>query len=780
MLKNYFKIALRNLKKDKIFSFINIKGLGIGIAICLFLFLWVRNEISYDTFNKQVDNIYRVVWGKSLPLVGIPVAQTLSSQYPEVLRSTDLRKTKLVLKKDEQFIEQENVYYTDENFFKIFTVDFLKGDPASALTESGSLVLTQETARKFFPGKNPIGMTLTDNNGKIFKVTAVVKAFPEQSHFHFTMLTPIKDYALYQKRKDQWLSATVYSYLLLKDNTNIKTLESNFKNYVKTNVLKGKYSGYNDFTLQSLKDIHLKSDLNYELEPNVNMTYVYTFSFIAIFILLLAVINFTNITIARSIDRLNEIGVRKVLGSQRKQLIVQFLSETFLQVLFAFTIAVIIVELTIGNFNNLADRHLTLNIFSQPSLLLTIAFGILFLSIIAGGYPALYVSGFKPISVLRKQLNLKGGKESLRRSLIVFQFLVSTCLIASTVIVFNQMNFIQNKNLGFDKEHVLVISNAGSLLKHYDAFRNKLMANPGISGASLSMFLPGDDFDSMPFKPEQPANMKAQSFTYDMIDNHFVDVLKLKIVEGRNFSSNLASDSSAFLINEAAAKKIGWDNPVGKELSFRNVKGKVVGVVKDFNFMSLRTAISPIVFPFLRWAPQYVSIRLKPGDIQNDIQYVKELWNKFVPGRTFDYSFLDQYYAALYKNEEKMSKLFTLFSILAIFIAALGLLGLASFNVKKRVKEIGIRKILGATTSNILYLLSKEFFLLVLLANVIAVPVVWYMMNRWLHNFAYHVSITFTIFLISCILTVTIAILIVCFQALKTANANPVKSLRYE
>ena len=783
MLKNYFKIALRALRKNRVYSVINITGLGIGIAVCLMIFLWVRNEVSYDKFNTNAENIYRVVWSDNIPRVGVPISNTLSREFPQVIRTTNLMKGKLVIKKDDQFIEQDNVIYTDENYFKVFTVKFISGNPENALTEPGSILLTKETDDKYFPGINPVGKTITDNSGKLHKVTGVVDKFPAQSHFHFTMLAPLTDLNYFQRRKEQWLSGTVYTYALLKNGANPAVISKGLEKYLGQNVLKDasdRIKKFNKFSLQRLTDIHLKSDLIYELEPNGNITYVYTFSIIAFFILLLAIVNFTNLATARSIDRLSEIGVRKVLGSNRKQLITQFLSETFVQVSLAFSIALIAVELTLRKFNDFAGTQLNLNLFSNWTLDLYIIIGILTLSIIAGAYPALYLSGFKPISVLKKQINLKGGKRGLRKGLVIFQFVVSNCLIAGTLIVFKQMGFIRDKNLGFDKEHVLVVKNAGSLLNHYKEFRNNLLSNPSIADASLSMYLPGDDFDSMLFDPEQPANIKQTSITYDMIDDHFVNVLKLKIVKGRNFSSKLATDHSAFLVNEAAVKKFGWKNPVGKYLSFGNVKGKIVGVVQDFNYMSLRSSISPIIFPYIRWTPKYVSIRISQGRIRDNVNFVKTMWNKFVPDRPFTYSFLDQNYDALYKSETKMSELFTLFSVLAIFIASLGLLGLASFNVKKRTKEIGIRKILGASSFNILFLLSKEFLAMVIMANIIDAPIAWYAMNRWLHGFAYRISLNASFFIVTCLLSAAIALFVITIQAIKATTDNPVNSIRYE
>lgn len=783
MIKNYLKIALRTLKKDKVVSTINILGLGIGVSICLLLFLWVRNEISYDKFNKNADNIYRVVWSKNLPRVGFPVSETLKREFPQVKMTTNLLKAKLTIKKDNQFFEEDNVIYTDKDFFKVFTVNFIAGNPNQALSEPGSIVLTKKAADKYFPGQDAVGLTITDNTGRIFKVSGIVKAFPQQSHFHFSMLAPLKDLNYFNKRKDQWLSGTVYSYVLLKKGTDTGALAKGLEKYIGDNVLKNasdRIKKFNVFGFQKLTDIHLKSDLLYELEPNGNITYVYTFSFIALFILLLAIVNFTNLSTARSINRLSEIGVRKVLGSRRKQLILQFMTETFVQVVLSFMIALIVTELTLGKFNDFAGSHITFNILSDINIFFGIILCALLISMLAGSYPALYVSGFKPISVLRKQVNLKTGKIGLRRALVIFQFVVSTCLIAGTLIVYKQMNYVKTKNLGFDRQHVLVVNNAYSVVKHYKEFRNALLSNPAIADASLSMYLPGDDFDSMLFEPEQPANVKQSSFTYDMIDNHFVDVLKLKIKQGRNFSPDFSSDSTAFLINEAAAKKLGWSDPIGKTLSFGKFTGKVVGVVDDFNYMSLRTSIAPIIFPYIKWTPKYISIRLNPGDVQSRIQFVKKTWDTFVPSRPFSYSFLDQNYEALYKNEKRMSDLFTLFSALAIIIASLGLLGLASFSVKKRIKEIGIRKILGASTLHILKLLLKEFIILVIIANIIAVPVTLYSMNSWLSDFAYHISIGVSIFLLSAILTVLTAFIVVISQAYKATVVNPVKSLRYE
>ncbi|HKI79531.1 MAG TPA: ABC transporter permease [Ignavibacteriaceae bacterium] len=789
MFLSYLKIALRSLKKNKLYSSINIIGLVVGITITLFLFLWVSNELSYDKFNNKSNRTYRALWnGKfgnnewTVPLVGIPLQKTLEDNFPDVENVTSFTKLDLFIGKQNP-VKQENIYFVDNNFFDVFNIKFLSGDPNTAIAEPNSIVLTKETAEKYFSTTNVLGKTLTSNNGTIFKVTGVVEKFPSQSHFHFKAISSLKGLNFYKQREDKWGFASVYTYLVLQKGANPNSLKTKLRTYLDKNVFSDMYKNngdYSYFSFQPVEGIHLTSDLKYELEPSGNKSYVYIFSTIAFFILLLATINFANMSTAFSFERLNEIGVRKVFGSLKKQIIIQFLVETLVQVVIAFGIAIVLLEILMPVFNNFAHSELSLRIINNPSQLLAIVSIGLFITILSGAYPAFYVSGFSPIDIMKNKISAKPHKKYFRKSLVGVQFVISSAIIAATFIVSKQIGFVLNDDLGFNKEHVLIIKNTRLLSNHFNSFRDELLSDPAIADASGVQALPGDNFDSTIFELEQPANLKQSSITYDYVDEHFVDVLKLNIVSGRNFSTKYKTDSTAYLINQAAAKAFGWKDPIGKSIT-GNYKGKVVGVVQDFNYQSLHHKIQPIIFPFSKWTPGLIAVRLKPGkDLPGIVSKIKEKWGSFVNNRPMEFSFLDQDYDKLYKNELQMADIFNLFAMLASFIAGLGLLGITNLIVKQRKKEIGIRKILGASVSDLFSLLNREFILIILLANIIAIPVVIYYMNSWLQDFAYRITIDAWTFAIALVSTLLLAVITISTQVFKAAKTNPVTTLKDE
>jgi putative ABC transport system permease protein len=791
MLKNYIKIAFRNLWRQKGYTFINIAGLASGIAICFVIFLWTQDELHYEQFHEHSERIYRSLWEAKfgdnewvIPAVPVPVGTTLRG-FPEVDQVTNLvvNSTRVVRTGDE-FIRQSDVIFAEPNVFDVFTFRFLSGNPETALMEPNSVVLTDETAQRFFGGKNALGQSLELNNGDLLTVTAVVEQWPDQSHIKFTMIQPLSTVPWVQQRSEQWGSASVRTYFTMYDPAQITALQEKLDTYVEENVNTGGLmsapGNYNRYPSQALSDIHLYSRSQFGMDAGGDIRYVYLFSVIGIFILLLACINFINLTTARSAGRLKEIGLRKVLGSGRPQLIGQFLAESFIYVIIALLLALLVTELTLPYFNDLAGKQMRVDYFASPDTFLLFIGLSLVVGFLAGFYPALVLSSFIPIRAIKGQPGEKSPNNYLRNTLVVTQFGVSITLIIGTIVVHKQLQFMQETNPGFDKEQVVVIQGAGVLGGRHDIFIQELEAAPGIVSASAVQTLPGYEFDSTLFTIEQPANYEQTSLNYTMVDYNFVDVMGLNIVQGRNFSRDFATDSLSFMINEKAALALGWDQPIGNQLTTGGIAGPVIGVVEDFHYESLHSDIQPLVFLFIRWTPQLIAVRLEPGRINEHLAVVSGVWSEFLPLQPVNYSFLDQNLQSWYVNEFRVAGLFRLFTLLAIIIACLGLFGLAAYTTETRTKEIGIRKVLGATGVRIAAMLSGDFIRLVMLAFVIAVPVGWLAMNYWLQGFAYRIEISWWIIALAGIIAFVIALLTVSAQAIKAAMMNPVKSLRSE
>ena len=798
MFKNHITVAIRTLLRHKVYSFVNISGLAVGIACCMLIMLFVQDELSYDRFHKNADQIHRVLWDArygdnewTIPYVSVPISETLQERYPEVIHSTRLRRESQTIHRESNYVIEKNFYFAESSFFDVFTVPFIAGDPATALNAPNAVILTEQSAQRYFPNRDPMGQTLDLNDSKSLQVTGVVKAFPPQSHFHFDFLAPLKTLPIIERRKSDWSSATVYTYLVLKDEASASELQTKFTAYVREHILSKMppMPGYHtNYLIQPLTDIHLHSNLKYEITANSNIMYVYIFSLIAIFVLLLACINFVNLSTARSSTRAREVGVRKVLGSHRSQLIRQFFSESTICVAFASILAIGLCELGLPLLNGLANKHLTMGSLIAPQVIIGLFALIIVVSLLSGMYPALYLSSFWPVTALKGYIS--SGKSYLRNGLVIAQFCISISLLVGTLVVRDQIHFAQNKHLGFDKEHVLILqgiprtqqTTPKRVFQNLITFRDQFETLPQVATASLNTGVPGRTFDSTRFKPEQPANYEETSLTYTMADEKYVQALNIEIVEGRNFSpTEHATDVTAFLVNQSAVKALGWQTALGKKLSIGSrMEGPIIGVVSDFHIGSLKQEIKPLVLPYLRWFPMYLAIRLHPGNVAEAISAVEETWKKLAPNQPFSYTFLDQDYARLYNREQQMSHVFQIFSGLAILIACLGLFGLAAFTTQQRTKEIGIRKILGASVSGIVCLLSKDFLKLVLIANLIAWPIAYYAMNQWLQSFAYRINLSIGTFILSGLIALFIALLTVSYQAIKAARANPVDALRYE
>ncbi len=798
MFKNYLTITFRKMFRQKGYTFINISGLALGLACSLLIIAYITTELSYDKYHKNADRIFRLgtefnvgtMKGK-FAVSNLPIGPILKKDYPEVVNAARFRRfdyRTLVAYQNKTFFE-ENIFFSDNSVFEIFTYPFLKGDPKTALAAAYSIVVTEDVALKYFGTEDPIGKQLQLANGEKFSVTGVIKNIPDNSHFYFNMLCSFETFRRWNDAQmERWMGDfNNYTYILLKDNTDYTQLEQKFPPLIEANVgeLLQAVGGTIDFFLQPLTDIHLRSNTEGEISATSDIVYIYIFALIAFFILLIACINFMNLTTARSTNRAKEVGMRKVLGANRGRLISQFLGESLIYSFLALCIALLVVRLALPHFSSIAGINLDLD-YTKTTWLIPGLLGItIFVGILAGSYPALFLSAFRPAEILGG--NIKTGKtgSGLRDILVIFQFTISIVLITGTLIILNQINYMKNKKPGFDKEHVVVLPVLdNSIRESIESIKTELQKNPGILDIAFSSHIPSHGARHNAFVPEGYTNEESKLMAAISIDNNFLETLKIELVKGRNFSPGFATDPrQSVIINETAAQDFGWDNPIGKtirELDGQQTDKTVIGVVKDFHFKSLHQKIDPL---FIENNSSYfstVSIRINPTDISGTIKNLEKKWRQIDPTGTFDYLFLNEEFDSQYRGEERLSTLFLYFTLLAILIACLGLLGLASFNAEQKTKEIGIRKVVGASTTKIVLLLSKKFMTWIIIANIVAWPIAYLLMTEWLQNFAYQAKPGFNIFLLSGIFALIIAMLTVSYQSVKAALANPVNSLKYE
>jgi putative ABC transport system permease protein len=786
MFKNYLKIALRNIRKHKVYSFINIAGLAIGVAACLLLFLWVRDELSYDRYHEKANHIYRVASqyeaeGKvrRSAKTSAPVGPALVSEFPEIEKAVRFARNGFVVSyQNKRFVER--VYFTDPEIFDIFTLPLIKGNPETTLAEPYSLAISEEMSRKYFGDEDPLGKIITLSEKRDYRITGVFRDIPTNSHFRFHFLGLFSDYA--SSHFDEWGISNYWTYILVSRNFSPDEFKEKSPQFVEK--YRGKESRYlykTSYPLQALTRIHLHSDLSGEHNPNSSMGIIYIFSAIAVFILLIACLNYINLSTARYALRAKEVGLRKVIGATRQQLIKQFLGETFLFSFIALPLSVMLAELFLPLFNSLSGKRLAVHYFDNLFLLPGLAFIILWVGFVSGIFPAFFISALKPVNALRGMLKASSKGSVLRKSLIVSQFAISILFLISTFIVFSQLNYMRNRNLGLDKEHVVTIPiHDKDVLGKLETIKNEFLQNSSVLSVSVSDFFPGKATMYQNYWYEGMSENEYSMIRWFVVDHDFIQTFGIELVAGRNFSKRFPSDvEHAYILNESAVKEIGWDTPIGKELEIMN-KGPVIGVVKDFHFRPLHQRIEPAALYIYPKLFQYISVKISPYDVSQSIDFLKAKWKALVPGQVFQYSFLDEDFDNLYKAEMRLSKIFTVVTFLAVFIACLGLFGLAAFEAMQRSKEIGIRKVLGASVSGIVLLLSKEFTKWVLLANIVAWPVAYYAMNHWLQNFAYRIHIGPLVFIQSAALALIIALLTVGYQAVKAAFANPVETLRYE
>lgn len=824
MFKNYFKTAWRNMLRNKVNSFINVSGLSIGLACALFIAIFIQNELSYDKFHKNSNRIFQVVlngnmngqefWAGNTPP---PVGAALTANIPEIETYTRFYKPNDVVVRYEEnrtiekFFTEKKVLAVDSNFLQVFDFGTIQGDVNTALMKPGSVVITEDVAKKYFGNETAIGKTLlVGQSKKPFAVTAVLKNVPSQSSIQFDMLAPVADYPVVKQFSWSWVWQQMICYVKLKDNipadaASVQAIESKFPAVVKVQAANGfrrigkpfdefiKNGGKWDFHLMPVTDVHLRSaDVSIPWISRIsNIKYVYIFGSIALFIILLACVNFMNLSTARAAKRAKEVGIRKVAGCTKSQLIRQFLSEAFLYSIISSVLAVAIVALLIKPFSTIIDEPINFQSAFTTDIWISLIALTMIVGLLAGSYPAFYLTSFKPVLVLKGQNLFSSGRKTsvLRNGLVVFQFAISTIMIIGTLVVLKQLNFFRNTDLGFNKENVVIISGTNRLKESEESFRQAISQTPGVVNAGITTSIPsGSAFgDGYQPEPESENTAKELSLASYMVSDEFIPTLNIKVLKGRNFSKDF-NDSASVILNEEAVRQIGWNDPIGKWIDYPGgdmTRFKVVGVVKNFNIESLRAEMSPFAL-FHSSSKTYdlgvsnIVAKIKSDDLNTTLGELEKKWKGFVTGEPFDYNFLDARFDAQYRSEQRLGSIFSVFATLSIFIACLGLFGLCAYVAERRTKEIGIRKVLGASVENVVVLVSRDFLKLTLLAVILAFPVAWWMMNKWLEDFAYRINVEWTVFLISGISTIMIALITISYQAIKAALTNPVKNLRTE
>ena len=808
MIKNYIKTAFRNLLKNKGFTAINVLGLALGLATCLLIVFYVFDELSFDKYNVNIDRIYRVnngiKFGGNENLYSetpAPTASALKAAFPEIEQVARLRdRGGNQVKKGTQNIQEDNMVYADPTIFDVFTLPMIDGKPSTALKETHSVVITEKIALKYFNSINAVGKVLTFNDTAFYKVTGVIKNIPKESHFNFDFFISMP--TLGESKENAWFSNNFHTYILFRPGTDVKHFETKLPEFLRkeaepqlVSILHMTFEkleqGGNYFRLSliPLKKIHLESNSKDELSAKGDIKIVYIFSAIATFILLIACVNFMNLSTARSSNRAKEVGVRKVLGSPRKYLIAQFLTESIMVTLAGAIIAVLVAWALLPLFNQMSGKELAVTPQVIAWLLPVLVIFVIVVGCIAGSYPALFLSGFQPIEVLKGKLatGFKGG--TLRSSLVVFQFAISIFLIIGTIVIYNQLKYIQNKDLGYNREHVMIINRVWTLGNKAKTFKQEVKQLAGAKSVTMTGFLPtsGYNNNSSLFKdPVLDAKKAIQSSIWN-VDEDYIPTLGIKLTVGRNFSRDMPTDSTGIIINQAAAQLLGFSNPLNQSLYLpMDNMAKVmkpyhiIGVMKDFNFKSLRENVTPLIL-FYGEDTGSLSIRMNSADIPALLSQVKAKWTSISPNLQFDYSFMDEDFDRNYRSEQRIGTIAVAFTSLAIIIACLGLFGLAAYAAEQRTKEIGIRKVLGANISTIVSMLSKDFIKLVFIAILIASPLAWWAMQRWfLQGFAYHQNVQWWVVLLAGLGAVLIAFITISFQSIKAALTNPVKSLRSE
>jgi len=794
MIKNYIKIAFRNLWRHKSFSLINIIGLAVGMTACFLIFMYVRFELSYDKFNENFDSVYRLNTDIKSPnevlhwnSASAPMGPTLQADFPEIKANVRLFGFGFLVEYQNQRFQENNIIITDPSLFKIFTFPFLSGDPETALTDPYSMVLTETTAKKYFGNGEALGKSLKLDGKTPVKVTGVIKDVPLNSHFSFDMLmsaSTMEPMKLINMK--EWGNFSNYTYLLLAKGYNPAGLQAKLPGFLRKHISDDqRRRGYNyDLFIESLKEIYMD---NFRGAPvNGSKSNVYIFSIVAVFILLIACINFVNLTTARASERAKEVGIRKVVGAIKQQLTAQFLGESIIICLISFVVSAVLSMLLLPMFNNLAGKIISHDIFAHGYIIILFAVSVV-IGCMAGFYPAVVLTNFSILSVLKGKFTTSVKGIILRKGLVVVQFTISIVLIVGTIIVYSQLGYMRNQSLGFQKDQMLVLNTGGdsAVNRNLESIKNELRGVQGVTSVSGSGTTFGNG-NGVAYSEIESKTGKMQPMNLNLfeVDFDFLSQYAIKILAGRGFSHDFATDSTqAIVLNQAAVKELGYANAndaIGKQFSQWGRKGKIIGVAQDFHFVSLQQNIKSMNFRLNPGNTSVLTLKIKGGKIPATLASVESKWKNLVPQRPFSYFFLDDNFNKQYQTEDRFGKLFMYFAVLAIMISCLGLLGLASYSTLQRTREIGIRKVLGASVPGIVGMLSKEFILLVFIAAIIAFPLAWIGMHSWLKDFAYRINIGWWVFAVAGIISVFIALTTVSYQAIRAALANPVKSLRSE
>lgn len=809
MIKNYLTVAFRAVFRNKLSSFINIFGLALAMTCSLLIYLFVQDEISYNKYHANADRIYRITrnflsadgsvnlhLGHLAPPFG-PLLKNDFGEFEEVARTLNVNMLVAQQENSEEkkAFNEKRAYYAEPEIFKIFSIPVIKGNAVKGLEQPFNMMLSEKTAEKYFGSEDPIGKSLRVGNRFDGVVSGVFKDFPDQSHWHPDILvsfSTLNDTTIYGRRRleTNWGNNAFGTYVLAKSPLDIASVESRFPAFLDKHMRDGSNDGpmpstWTTLFVQKVTDIHLRSHLDSEEETNGNINNVYMMSVIGLFIVLIACFNFVNLSTARASKRAKEVGLRKVVGAFKNQLVSQYLSESVMISIFALFVSIVFSFIAIQWLNTFTGKQLTVDFSVRPDLLIMMVAFAVSVGLLAGIYPAFVLSGFKPVLTLKGQQGSAKGKGILRKSLVVAQFAISIALIIATIVTFSQLRYLNERELGYNKDQVVTFRLYPELSGSYDVFFNELAKQTSIENVSRSSRVPtGRLLDSQGSARIQKGDSLSETnitLKNISIDDQFFNTYQIGFASGRNFSKDILTDSASFILNESAVKMMGMDNEnvINKEFHYAGIKGRVIGVVKDFHFESLHEPIIPIVF---QTSVSYgrISVRLTGSKLQEGIADIEKVWRDFIPHRPFEYDFLSMQYANLYEPEQKQSQLFIVFAGLAILIACLGLFGLATFNAMQRIKEIGIRKVLGASVPNILGLLSKEIVGLIVIANLIAWPVSWYFMNQWLDSFAYHIGMNVFFFILAGSVAVFIALVTVSSQTIKAAMTNPSKTLRYE
>ena len=804
MIKYYLKTTFRNLLKNKFYSAINIVGLAIGITACILIMLYVQNELSYDKFHEKADRIYRVNLlsvkdnnSYHLAMSSPPVRNVMQDEIPEIEEAVRVTNyVQMVMQYKDKVFNENKWCFVDDNFFKIFSASFIYGEPTEAIVQPNTVVITETTAKRYFGNENPLGQIISRIHSNDYTVTGVIKDFPENSHIKPDFLASFNNKPLFNSMN--WINNILYTYVLVKDGAAKQDVDIKLESVVKTHV--GPYMKQNrgvsleefevqgnqyKYYTQPLTEIHLDSGVYFGPEPSGNSNYLIIFSIIAVFILVIACINFMNMSTARSVNRSKEVGIKKSLGSNRKNLVLQFLSESILVTFIALLFAFILLKVLLPAFNNLVDKQLVFSYTDNFSTIpLLLVFGIV-TGIIAGSYPAFFLASFKPVKVIKGVHKSEGSHGKLRSGLVVFQLIVTIVLFSGTFFIGKQMKFLQNKELGFNKENLVIIKNAHYLWNKKSSFKSELLEQPGILQVSNSTNIPGRSKWNATFFHELASDAKLMNQLWTDID--FLKAYGIELLKGRFFEKGNLANNKSIVISEAALKDLKLKHPIGK-IIYKNRKSEetgftIIGVIKDFHLHSLHQEIGPLVLfnndDLLKSNGEYLSVRIS-GDIQQSHSNIKQIWDKYADGQPLDYTFFDEDFGRLYAADVRTEKIVSIFSVLAIFIACLGLLALAAFVAEQRTKEIGIRKVNGARVGQILYSLNRNFMKWVMIAFVISYPIAYYTMSKWLEDFAYKTSLSWWVFVLAGLAALVVTIVTVSWISWRAATRNPVEALRYE